>query len=321
MIKKTAVLIALLLILPATEVLATHGSVGSGVGQTGPITTISAYTLGKGKWIFDVQSEYIKYDEFSDQELMKFAARGENVHSVKYLLSVSAGIAYGFTDDFTLELRMPYVRRDNIKESHADEPDEVHHHGDAEGFGDLKAIGYYRLTHLLNTGVETTVIAGLKMPTGKTNDRDVEGQVFEAEFQPGSGSWDPILGAAVSKRFGDVSLDANVLYTFVTEGTQDTDLGDIFNYNLAVSYRVMKERPSLDLSLELNGIWRDKQKVDGVKDSNSGGNVLFLSPGLRIGWAHKVMGYFSVGVPIIDNPYGIQNDTEVRIVGGLSFLF
>ena len=33
-------------------------------------------------------------------------------------------------------------------------------------------------------------------------------------------------------------MDANVLYTIATEGTQHTDLGDRFHYNGAVTYRL-----------------------------------------------------------------------------------
>ena len=37
---------------------------------------------------------------------------------------------------------------------------------------------------------------------------------------------------------GSWSFDSNVLYTLSTEGTQSTVLGDRFQYNFAVSYRL-----------------------------------------------------------------------------------
>jgi hypothetical protein len=42
----------------------------------------------------------------------------------------------------------------------------------------------------------------------------VAGSAAWADPQPGSGSWDPLLGLTVSKRLGRKSLDANVLYAF-----------------------------------------------------------------------------------------------------------
>jgi hypothetical protein len=38
----------------------------------------------------------------------------------------------------------------------------------------------------------------------------------------------------------------------------------------------------IDAVLELNGEWQAKQNISGETDPNSGGNVVFLSPGIRI---------------------------------------
>jgi hypothetical protein len=82
-------------------------------------------------------------------------------------------------------------------------------------------------------------LVGVKTPTGTTDERDNEGELFETEFQPGSGSWDPLIGLAVTRGFGRWSLDSNVLYSLATEGVQQTDLGDRFHYNGAISYRLI----------------------------------------------------------------------------------
>jgi hypothetical protein len=47
-----------------------------------------------------------------------------------------------------------------------------------------------------------------------------------------------LFGFAVTKRFGSWSLDSNVLYILSSTGTQDTNLGDRFLYNAAISYRL-----------------------------------------------------------------------------------
>ena len=82
------------------------------------------------------------------------------------------------------------------------------------------------------------LLTGIKTPTGETGERDEQDELFEAEFQPGSGSWDPMLGLALSQAQGRWSVDGNVLYTMATEGTQHTDLGDRFHYNGAVTFRL-----------------------------------------------------------------------------------
>ena len=80
---------------------------------------------------------------------------------------------------------------------------------------------------------------GVKVPTGVTDRHTDTGELVDAEFQPGTGSWDGLFGLAATKRIGPWSFDANVLYILATEGTQDTDLGDRFQYNAAVSYRIL----------------------------------------------------------------------------------
>ena len=156
------------------------------------------------------------------------------------------------------------------------------------------------------------------MPTGSTTDKDINGERFETEFQPGSGSWNPIVGIAATKRFNSLSLDANVLYTFATKGAQDTNLGDVLSYNLAFSYRVLNEPVAWDLVIEANGEWKGKQEVDGDKDENSGENVIFLSPGIRVSWNEKWSAFISVGFPVSQDLNGIQNETNMRTAVGIS---
>jgi len=99
----------------------------------------------------------------------------------------------------------------------------------------------------------------------------------------------------------------------VTEGSRDTDLGDIFNYNLALSYRALEP---LDLILEANGVWRDKQEVEGVEDENSSGNIVYFSPGVKISLG-KFMAYLSAGFPVIEDLNGVQTGTDFRLVSGI----
>src|ERR1700730_16746884 len=50
----------------------------------------------------------------------------------------------------------------------------------------------YRFFNQNNT--ELAALFGVKTPTGRTNDLTAEGEIFDAEFQPGSGSGGPLLG-------------------------------------------------------------------------------------------------------------------------------
>ncbi|MBI5099446.1 MAG: transporter [Nitrospirae bacterium] len=295
-----------------------HPSGGAGLGETGPVRTISASTLQHDKWALALQSEFIDFDAFSDSELKEIAQSGSDVHSVDSIFHTIFSMGYGITDDLTLSLKVPYVVLNNIKEAHKDEPDEVHIHGDSKGIGDLTIFSQYRFLKMYDLNIESSLIFGLRIPFGRTKARDIDGERFETEFQPGSGSWNPLVGLAATKRFEKMSLDADVLYTIATKGAQETDLGDLFNYDLALSYRVFNRPVVWDLIVEANGEWKQKQKIDGVKDKNSGETVIFLSPAMRFSWSRKWSAYLSAGFPVVQNLNGDQNETNMRALIGIS---
>jgi len=84
---------------------------------------------------------------------------------------------------------------------------------------------------------------------------------------------------------------------------------------------VAAETLALDLVLEANGEWHDRQVVAGVTDPNSGGNVVYLSPGIRVskagGGGAGVSGFASVGIPIVNDVNGLPAKPSSRFVGGL----
>ncbi|RPI33393.1 MAG: hypothetical protein EHM54_10810, partial [Nitrospiraceae bacterium] len=166
MFKKTFAAMITFLCLMSGTVLAHHAPVVTGTGQAGPVLTTSAPTLQKGKLALTLQASYVSMDDFSDNELHGFAEQGNDVHTFDYLYSVSAVAAYGITDDLTLSLSVPYKSIDNIREAHGDEPDEIHQHGDSDGIGDMTLLAHYRFLKMPARQLESTVVFGVKVPTG-----------------------------------------------------------------------------------------------------------------------------------------------------------
>jgi hypothetical protein len=345
----------------ALPAFAHHPSGVSSTGGAGPIATISATTLEQGHSSVGVFFEMVKINPFSDAQLVSFAGQHIHAHSLDAILAPALVVAYGVTNDLTVSARLPFIVRKDIREGHHHHHDdevinEVANRGDSDGLGDLTLLGQYRFVNNRATRTEAALLFGVKAPTGDTDITDNDGERFEAEFQPGSGSWDGLLGIAFTRRMGQLSFDANVLYQFVTKGTQDTDLGDRLLYNAALSYRLMgsamtgrmslgampepmyhggpKRRgaphthaeppapsgPALDLVLELNGEWHAKQEIAGVKDENSGGNVVYLAPGARLSF-DKWSGFASVGIPVVNEVNGIQSKPDWRLLTGIAVNF
>jgi hypothetical protein len=350
-----------------------HPGGGGNTGSGGAINTISADTLAEGMFAASIRYEFIRLGQLSDADLIAAANRGTHAHSLRSIDSLSLSVAYGITNDLTLAVRASGVRRSDIREPHGDmlsgghmgmmnsnemsslmSADGINRRGNSAGFGDVTMLGQYRFHNNAQTGTSAAVLFGFKAPTGSTSQRDAFGQLFQAEFQPGSGSWDGLIGAAFTKRTGRWAFDVSGLYYLISNGTQNTNLGDRFLFGTAVSYRLvgpvgsakeielheycmqprnqlqehclyhanhdhsdMKKTPyTLDLVLELNGEWHDKQRIGGIPDPNSGGTTVYLSPGVRVGF-DRFSSFVSFGVPVINQHNGVQSKPEYRILTGI----
>jgi hypothetical protein len=340
---RTAALSAGITALLAYPAFAHHPSGASSASDAGPIATVSATTLEKGHSVAGVVVEAIGLDPLTLDQM----GGHPHPHSLEGIFATSLVYAYGVTDNLTLSLRLPFVRRTDILDAHEGAL------GDAAGVGDLSVLGQYRFYNNRASQTEAALLFGATLPTGDTGVTTAAGGAFEAEFQPGSGAWSGLLGAAFTKRFGAWSFDTNVLYQFTGEGVQDVNLGDRFLYNAAISYRIAgfagpsgrmhaglpepmyhggpkaKHRhhdeeprspggPAVDLVLEVNGEWQDRQS--GEHGFHSGGNTVYLSPGVRLS-VDRWSGFVSVGVPVVNDLNGIQPEAEWRVLTGVSVGF
>jgi hypothetical protein len=77
---------------------------------------------------------------------------------------------------------------------------------------------------------------------------------------------------------------------------------------------------ALEAALEINGEWQAKQTISRDTDPNSGGNVVYLSPGMRL-TSNAWSGFVSVGLPIVNDLNGQQSEAEYRLFGGASLSF
>jgi len=186
------------------------------------------------------------------------------------------------------------------------------------GLGDLSLFAKYLVVQI--DGLQETFrIIGkgsVKLPTGNKN------------LTPslGTGTIDYSLGAVgawIGKRFGvygDVSYSLN--------GTSDGyKLGNSLNYNVSLGFRalpaVYETYPTeqWNLYLELNGKYTVKDEVNEQKLSNTGGNVLFISPGVQYIPSREYILEASVQIPIHQKPNGTQLGTNLIALLGVRVLF
>ncbi|MBI3308033.1 MAG: transporter [Candidatus Melainabacteria bacterium] len=211
-------------------------------GTAGPITTNPASTIKKGHWAFGLRAEYLKFDTFLNRKLKNFARKRDFIHSGTYFLSPAFGASYGLTDDLTLSLRLPVNVQGSIRDGILNKSGNptINKLGTAGGLGDLTIFAQYRFLNLKQKALEAAILTGVDIPTGITKVKDLNGDLFGPDHQPGAGSFDPLVGLSVTKLITPkLSFDTNYLYTIAVKGIKDFDAGDLHNYNAALSYRLL----------------------------------------------------------------------------------
>lgn len=305
-----------------------------GVGPGGGLSVFGPDTLDGGHWATGLRLVYTRPEQRSDAELVALSEEGIDAHNTDYNLNASLGVAYGLNHHLTISAELPYVRRDRLREGSDGEVEQL---GSVTGFGDVTLLAKYRLTD--GAGPGFALIGGLKMPTGSTHRRSSDGERLETEHQPGSGSWDPIVGFSAGLPVGPLGLTASAVYQFSTRGSQDTRLGDRLQGGIALSHRLIGDvhaahwethnhhhgdeldehdeslgRNSLDAFVELGGEWEGRQRIGGEIEQASGGKWAYVAPGLRFvarsGWSAAA----AVALPVWQQIRASHPDNRYRLM-------
>ncbi len=222
----------------------------------------------------------------------------------------------GIWKDFDARLIIPYFDKDlERKSAKADFSD-----GNG-GVGDITLFARYRvMSQKKKDPFNLAFGLGLEMPTGETDVEDSSGKT-PGFLQPGGGAWNPVFEVGAHKISGRHWIGSHLLYKSTNEGElggQDFERPDVFKYNFSYGYAVAR---FLDLQLELNGENKSKAKMNGKKKENSGGHMVFLSPGVHFKF-YKGM-HFDLGVPITvyRDLNGTQLAEDYRVVAKLVMKF
>jgi hypothetical protein len=230
---------------------------------------------------------------------------------------------YGVTPDFMVMAVVPY------KDGRTNDAMGA---GKASGLGDVALMGRY--TFVKSEAADATTVmaglAGVKFATGSTNAKTSDGTGYlDSHMQPGTGSTDYLLGLSYSHSLSRLSLSANMLGTIPTEGkfgSTKHQFGNALNYDLTGKYRVAPEafeptKTQVFAALGINGEVRQQEKEDGVAVPDSGGNTVYLSPGLQLVIAAHWVADLSYQYAIYHNLKGTQLGETYKVVSGITYLF
>ena len=204
-------------------------------------------------------------------------------------------LVYGITPRLAAFAALPILARRRVEEGGSSRRT-------SPAIGDFRFLARYMIFADDYAPLSTrrvALLAGVKLPTGA--DRF------------GTPSYDPILGAVGTWAANRHELDVDVLYTVATE-RHDFEAGDRLRYNLAYRYRLWprhfgRRLTQVNAVLELNGCWTGRARRDGTTLRDSGGRVLFVSPGFQY-VTNRLIVEASLQVPVAQDLNGPQVETD-----------
>ncbi|MEE8200359.1 MAG: hypothetical protein V3R29_04240 [Candidatus Acidoferrales bacterium] len=170
---------------------------------------------------------------------------------------------------------------------------------------------YDLVRHIARRGyTRLSPLVGAKLPTG-------------GAF--GNGSVDPIGGLVLSHVRDPHWLVTDFQFTYTTEGENGLRFGNQWLYDVAYVYRLLPwgdlDIPALYVVVELNGEHERRARLNGARLANTGGNLVFLSPGIEFMPTNRLVLEFSSPIPVRRDLNGQQLRPTSSFILGVRWLF
>ena len=228
--------------------------------------------------------------------------------------TVPAIFSYALVTDATLTLTVPYINKQ------LETPGVIFN---ASGIGDISLIGKYRFYRRdLPFGRDQfALIGGLEFPSGSTSEGP--GIKVAPALQLGSGGVDGIVGVAAGTTRRSYSIEGSLRGKINSEA-KDFQFGNALLYDLYLAYQTYPEWPTppaqLNFSVEFNGRTSADNEVEGRK-VDTGGTVLFISPGVQYIVNTNLLFETGVQIPIVNDFPSGRLEPDFTVLFGFRFIF
>lgn len=267
---------------------------------------------------FELSYQYLDQDQprtgTEDAEVGAIPRHHDEVRTLNRITTARAAYRTG---PWSLGASLPFVDRYHAHiHNHAGE--RILDEWNYSGLGDLEVVGFRSFD---GESRRFFVSAGLKMPTGDTSVPNEEGDQPEPAARPGTGSWDVMAGLGTEWLFGSsetvIPLRLSVTGRFNGYGTEDYRIGPEAQAHLASEYPIGTRFSLLgQANFRLRG--KDDVAESGVEEQDTGGSVLYLSPGVRFAVSPGTSIYSLVQIPAYQRVNGIQVVSEANLYVGVT---
>lgn len=241
---------------------------------------------------------------------------------------LTVGVDYTFNRAWGINLTLPYIDRDHqtiaFDNANPGALDNTASSSHTRELGDIKIVGRYQG---FSPDGDIGLLFGVKLPTGETKEnfaagplaQNVPPEKLDRSLQAGTGSTDLILGLF---RTGSLNRSwdwfAQALYQHAFRTKDDFKPGDSLNLNAGVRYM---EWGDVVPQLQINAKTSPHDRGANSDPYNSGGQVVYLSPGLTVALTKSTKVYGFVQVPLYQHVEGFQLAPHWNASIGAQFAF
>jgi hypothetical protein len=308
--------------------LAMSAAAGAGASCGSAFCMINTNWNAQGQWTepgarFDLRFEYIDQDQpMAGSRKVSVGEIPQHHDEVRTINRNWLGtFDYTFNQDWGVSATLPIVDKYHTH---------IHNHMGGQipetwnftEVGDARVLGR-RQWHTENADKQRMdffgLNFGLKLPTGKTDVQNSDGDVAERTLQPGTGTTDLLVGGYFSRVLGSGS-------TWFADLLVQTPLNEHDNFkpgtrtSLDLGYR-KGVGDKLGLMLQLNFLHKARDSGSDAEPEDSGGKFLFLSPGVSYLLTQSLQAYGFVQLPLYQYVNGVQLTADWAVTAGLSWRF
>lgn len=264
----------------------------------------------------DLRAEYIHQDQVRSGT-DKAVSAGHHQEVETYNRNWVLGLSHAFSPDWNLSLQVPVVSRDHLHIHH--------HHGvplperwNFTRIGDVRVLAHMRLDEAQSThGRAYGLIGGIKLPTGRIDERNGDGNVAERSLQPGTGSTDLIAGGFVSGHLTQADWHTQLRWQHAVSERQDYRPGDQVGLDAGMRYPL----GAVHALAQVNLLWRAHDTGVNAEPDDSGGKFVYFSPGVAVPLGRDAQVYGLVQLPLYQNVRGTQLTADWAATLGLTMRF
>lgn len=232
-----------------------------------------------------------------------------------------ATVDYAFSPEWGIAVTLPIVDREH-RHIHNHRGEQLLETWDFTRLGDVRLLGRYQRS-FANSGNSLSaggINFGVKLPTGPFEVDNDEGEEAERDLQPGTGTTDLLLGAFYRRDLAASgwSWFAQGLWQHALNSRDDFKPGNRISLDLGLR-QAASDR--WGLHLQLNAQHKERNRGNEAEPEDSGGQFVFLSPGVSYALTRNLQLYGFVQLPVYQYVNGIQLTAEWAAVAGLSSRF